>query len=78
MPDMILVPRFRTRLRVALEEGLVLGVKYSLVTLLLVGTISFLTKDYLQTRLMAQRGNAAFEYIEKALEVQRKAAEPKP
>jgi hypothetical protein len=69
---------FGTRLKDAVEQGVLLSVKW-LVGLVLVGLVSYgAITDYLTTRAKAQQGAAAFEYLQKAVTEQQKAQASSP
>jgi hypothetical protein len=61
------------KLKQAFEEGCILAVKWSLVTLLVGGSLFLLFMDYMQVRQGALQGKASFEYIQKAIQEQQKA-----
>ena len=66
---------FRSRLRDAAEDGLLLGVKYALaVGLILVG-VSYVLGDYLVIRQRAANGQMAFEFLQKQQQVLQRAAQ---
>lgn len=70
--------RLRDRLRDAIEDGMVIGVKWALaVGLILIG-VSYVLNDYGIVRQRAMNGQAAFEYLQQQIAAQQKAQAPKP
>jgi hypothetical protein len=69
MADML----FRSRLRLAAESGLLTGIKITLALLVPILIIGWLMGDYATVRTQAQRGQAAFDYLNKAVAEQQKA-----
>lgn len=52
-----------TRARRAALEGLVLGIKYGIVTLILGTLVLLVLGDYARVRLKSEQGAAAFAYL---------------
>lgn len=73
---------FRYRLTVAIQDGLLWGVKLALALGLVVVAISYLLGDYSQTRQRALNGQQAFEFLQRQLAAQTPApvapTAPKP
>jgi len=57
---------FRDRLKVAAEEGILIGVKWALALAAILLTVSYLLNDYGIVRSRAANGQLAFEYLQKA------------
>ena len=55
---------FRTRVRVAAEEGIVFGVKYAIALLLILFAVAWALRDYNAVRVGAARGQASFELLQ--------------
>lgn len=68
----------KNKLKQAAEEGILLGVKFGLASIISILLLGFIAKDYLETRQNALLGRAAAEYIQKAIEAQKKEAPSAP
>lgn len=69
---------FRRRLRAALEEGILWGVKLGLAMVLVIVALSYVFGDYTTTRQRALNGQQAFEFIQRQLAAQAKTPPPGP
>lgn len=58
----------RWRLRVALEAGILLGVKWGVCLFILGGILLLALGDYAQTKQQAKQGAEAFKYIQDAIQ----------
>lgn len=59
---------FRTRLRRAAEEGVLLFVRYGVAMLLFAWLVLWVTADYQTARVGGQQGTAAFQYLQWAVQ----------
>lgn len=69
---------FRAEIMQAAREGVLLSVKWVIGLAIVALASQVIIRDYLVTRTLAQRGEAAAVYIEKALAEQQKAQAQKP
>lgn len=53
----------RQRLRIAAEEGILLGVKYGLALVIILSITAWGLGDYQQTRVGARQGAAAYQEV---------------
>ena len=65
---------FWNRLRVAVESGIIVGVKVGVAALIVIFAVGWFLRDYEQVRTNAGRGDAAFQYIDKSLKAQQQQA----
>lgn len=63
---------FTKRLRGAVEDGVMITVRYGVALLLTLGLLAVVVQDYLATRTNAQKGSAAFTFIQQQLAAQKK------
>ena len=67
---------FRERLRAAVEAGIILGVKWTIVLAAMVYGLATLLGDYSTVRQRALNGQQAFEFIQQQIAAQQKHAKP--
>lgn len=62
---------FLSRLRSSVESAIIIGVKYSVLLIVLALTLFLLSADYMVVRQNSVKGAVAFDYINKQLEAQK-------
>lgn len=66
---------FRMRLRAAIEDGVLWGVKVGLTVAFVLVAVSYVVNDYGIVRQRALNGQRAYEWIEQQIAAQQKARE---
>lgn len=68
----------RGRVKEAFEEGLLLGLRYGIASLIILVLSGWVVHDYLTSRVRAYNGQLAFEFIQQVQEQVKKQEAKKP